>query len=120
MAMIQPWYDPRSLAGYISLMYVMPTTVIAEIPTPVSIRVVYRPIGSQTKAFRNEKPAYHSVVRISALFRPTRSENQPPNVEPMNIPMNVIEVRYPIVAMETFQYLCIAGAAKERVLMSPM
>src|SRR5215469_17135376 len=101
-------------------MYVMPTTVIAEIPTPVSIRVTNKPTGSHTNAFSSEQPAYQTVVRISAFFLPIRSESQPPAVDPTNIPTKVAETRPATVEIERFQAFMMAGAAKENVLMSPM
>ena len=97
----------------------MPTTLIAESPTPVSSRVVNNPIGSHTKAFRRENLAYQTVVRISARFRPMRSENHPPVVAPTNMPTNVAEVMKPIVEIDRCQPIRIAGAANEKLLMSP-
>ena len=91
----------------------MPTTVIADSPTPVSIRVRNNPVGSQTKALSNENPEYHAVDRTSARFRPTRSENQPPAVAPTNIPMNVADVMKLMVAIVRFQASSSAGAANE-------
>src|SRR5580692_12471149 len=101
-------------------MYVIPTTVSAEIPTPVSMRDTNRLAGFHAKAFSSENPAYHAVVRLSAFLRPTRSENQPASAEPANMPINVAEVRYPITAIGSRQLFMIAGAADDRVLMSPM
>src|ERR1700693_3349090 len=97
----------------------MPTTVIAERPTPVSRRVMNSPAGPHTKAFRGENPEYHTVVRISALFRPTRSENQPPVVAPKNMPINVAETMTPIVETDSCQDFMMAGAANEKVLIPP-
>src|SRR5437660_4261425 len=97
----------------------MPTTVMADRPTPVNNRVRKRPAGPHTSAFRSENPEYQTTVEMSARLRPTRSENQPPQVAPTNIPTNVADVTKLIVAMERFQYLRTAGAAYENVLMSP-
>ena len=115
---IQPWYAPRCLAENISLTYVIPTTVIAESPRPVSKRARNNVIGPPTKALRSENAAYQIVVKISALFRPTRSENQPAVVDPMNIPTNVAEVINPMVEIERCHSLRMAGAANEKVFRS--
>lgn len=77
------------------------------------------PMGSHTAALSSENPAYQSVVRISARFRPMRSENQPPVVAPTNMPTNVAEVMNPIVAIDRCQPSRMAGAANEKLLMSP-
>src|SRR6202795_3709491 len=97
----------------------MPTTVIAESPTPVSKRVMNNPIGSHTKAFNSENPAYQVVVTSRARFRPMWSENQPPVVAPTNIPANVAEVLKPIVRIDRCQWVRRAGAANEKRLISP-
>ncbi len=100
-------------------MYVIPTTVIAESPTPVSRRVTNSPAGPHANAFSSEKPLYHRVVTISALFRPKRSENHPPVVAPMNMPMNVADTMKLSVGMARCQDFKMAGAAKAKVFRSP-
>src|SRR5271154_4156458 len=97
----------------------MPTTVIAESPTPVSNRARNRPVGPHTNAFSKENPENQQVVRISARFRPRRSENQPPVVAPTNMPMNVAETSRLTVEIDRCQYFMMAGAANEKVFMPP-
>src|SRR5436305_13061281 len=106
-------------AGNISLMYVIATTVIDERPTPVSKRVAKSDGTSQANAWSNDKPEYQIVVRISARLRPTRSENQPPVVAPMNIPTNDADVMKLIVSIWSPQAWRTAGAAKAKLFKSP-
>ena len=100
-------------------MYVIPTTVMAESPTPVRSRVAKSPVGFQAKAFRSENPEYQTVEKIRAFFRPSRSENQPPVIAPTNMPKKVAEVITPIMEIDKCQAIRMAGAAYEKVLMSP-
>src|SRR5271156_1196583 len=97
----------------------MPTTIMAEQPTPVSIRATNSPVGSHTNALSSDKPAYHTVARIRALLRPRRSENQPPIVAPMNIPAKVADVMKPTFEIERCQLARMAGAETEKLYTSP-
>jgi serine/threonine protein kinase len=63
-------------------------------------------------AFSSENAEYHVVVRIRARLRPTRSENQPPPVAPMNMPKKMADVVTAIVAMDRCHAARMAGAAK--------
>src|SRR5882724_8802410 len=96
----------------------MPMAVIAESPMPVSSRAPNRLIGSQARAFSSEKKLNHMTAMFRARLRPTRSANQPPVVAPMNMPKKVAEVMMPTVPMEMPHWARIAGAEKEKVLMS--
>ena len=58
---VQPWWAPRSFAGNISLMYVIPTTVMAESPNPVSSRARNSAVDPHTKALKSENPAYQPL-----------------------------------------------------------
>ncbi len=78
-----------------------------------------KPIGSQASAFRSEKKLNQNVATMSAVLRPTRSENHPPVVAPTNMPKNVAEVMIPTVWMVIPHCMRMAGAAKANVLMSP-
>src|ERR1700683_5391395 len=100
-------------------MYVMPTTVMEESPTPVRKRVTNRLVGPITKALRSEKPANQTAVVINAFLRPMRSENQPPVVAPANMPKNVAEVMKTIVEIDKLQAFIIAGAANAKVFIDP-
>src|SRR3954468_18842301 len=106
-------------AGNISLMYVIATTVIDERPTPVSKRVAKSDGTSQANALSNEKPEYQIVVRISARLRPTRSENHPPAVEPMNMPTNDADVMKLMVSMLRCHACRTPGAANAKLFRSP-
>ena len=65
---------------------------MADRPMPVRSRARKRPVGSQTTAFNSENPEYQSVEKTSARLRPSRSDTQPPEVAPTNMPMKVAEV----------------------------
>src|SRR5215831_10805418 len=97
---IHAWYRPRMAAGNISLMYVIATTVIEDRPTPVRSRVANNDVVSQAKALSSENPEYQIVVRMSARLRPTRSENHPPSVAPMNMPTKDADVMNLIVSID--------------------
>src|SRR3954469_11893904 len=94
-------------------------TVIADRPTPVSSLVANRDGTFQANAFNSENPEYHTVVAISARFLPMRSENQPPVVAPMNMPMKDADVIALIVAIDRCQASRIPGAAKAKLFRSP-
>src|SRR5258705_5286854 len=96
----------------------MPIAVIADSAMPVSSRAPNRLIGSQATAFNSENRVTQTTAMSRARMRPTRSENHPPVVAPMNMPKNVAEVMMPIVAMEMPHWARMAGAEKAKMLMS--
>ena len=71
------------------------------------------------KALRSEKPVNQDVVMINAFLRPTRSENQPPDVAPKNIPKDVAEMMKLTVEMAKFQDFMIPGAAYPKAFTPP-
>ena len=88
-------------------------------PTPVSIRVATSDGTLHASAFISENAEYHTVVTTSARFRPTRSENQPPVVAPMNMPTKAADVMVPIVPSESCHSWRMPGAAKAKLFRSP-
>ena len=55
----------------------------------------------------------HNADSNKARFRPAMSENQPPTVEPTNMPMKVADVMKLIVEMSRCHDFMSAGAAYE-------
>jgi hypothetical protein len=92
-------------------MYVIPTTVMPDRPTPVSSRVANRLGTSHAHAFNSDITEYQIVVTTSARLRPTRSENAPALVAPMNMPMKEADVIVAIVAIDRCHCCRSAGAA---------
>src|SRR5260221_174369 len=100
-------------------MYVIATTVIDDNPTPVSSRVAKSDAVSHANAFNSENPEYQTVVSISARLRPTRSDNPPPVVAPMNMPTNDADVMKLIVPIDRCQACRTPGAANAKLFRSP-
>src|SRR5262245_18886507 len=100
-------------------MYVIATTVIDDRPTPVNSRVAKSDGMSHANALRSENPEYQTVVSIRARFLPTRSENHPPSVDPMNMPTNEADVMKLMVSSWRFHSCRTPGAANAKLFRSP-
>lgn len=73
---------------------------------------------SHEKAETSENTPNHTVVRVSAFFRPQRSEIQPATTEPRNMPTNDSEVTYATWSTVTPHSLTSLGAVVAKLLMS--
>jgi hypothetical protein len=93
--------------------------VIPARPKPVSVLATNNPIGSHANALRSENMLNQSVAVMRAVFLPIWSANQPLETAPRNMPRNVPDVTKPTFPIDSPHCARIAGAAKEKVLMSP-